>query len=154
MLVKTKVLTEIFDCNKSTITAWKRLGLADASKGRDKWDLREAILWWVEHIYTGPAVAADDPATLAAAKLQYWQARGERERRRSEIESGKWLDAEEVKEASFNCARSIRDAMLGVPERISDQLAVMSDAFQVRTLLRGEIRQALITECQNLDKTT
>jgi hypothetical protein len=44
-----------------------------------------------------------------------------------------------VEEAAFNRARSIRDAGMTLPEKISDQLAVMDNAFEIRLLLRKEI---------------
>lgn len=72
----------------------------------------------------------------------------ERETINLKKEKGQLLDADEVKAAAFNCARATRDAVMGVPERVSDQLAVMNDAFEIRLMLRRELETALKQEAE------
>jgi len=73
----TKEVTEFFDINKSTLTRWKNAG-ARGYISRDRWDLKELNLWWIEFIYQGP-VNEETDSSLAAARRDYWQAKAEGE---------------------------------------------------------------------------
>ncbi len=75
--LSTREVTEFFDINKSTLTRWKNAG----SRGylsRDRWDLKELTIWWIEFIYQGP-VNEETDSSLAAARRDYWQAKAEGE---------------------------------------------------------------------------
>ncbi len=56
---------------------------------------------------------------------------------------GKLVDAEKVKSDAFQLARIVRDGVLSVADRISPQLASMSDPFEVHSLLTSELEKAL-----------
>lgn len=56
---------------------------------------------------------------------------------------GRLLEKDEVEQAAFTRARMIRDAIMTVPEKLSDELAVMGDAFEIRLKLRRELESAL-----------
>ena len=51
--------------------------------------------------------------------------------------------AEEVKAEAFKAARSVRDALMALPDRLAAQLAGTTDARQCHTLLSEELRVAL-----------
>lgn len=53
------------------------------------------------------------------------------------------LDADEVHKTQFEMARQIRDAMMAIPPRLQDTLAVCADPAECGRLLADEIRQAL-----------
>ena len=84
----------------------------------------------------------------------YAQARAERERYNAKLarlkyerEKGTLVDAAEVKKAAFESARIVRDRLLMIPDRISAEIAAMSDARKIETLLENEIRSALKELC-------
>ena len=60
-----------------------------------------------------------------------------------EEKSGKLHDVDECKQDAFKAARATRDAMLGIPDRLSAELAGETDQFKIRQRLETEIRQAL-----------
>jgi len=60
-----------------------------------------------------------------------------------EQKSRKLVLLDDVKQDAFDCARQARDAMLNIPDRISDVLAGESDPMKVRELLTNEIRGAI-----------
>lgn len=60
-----------------------------------------------------------------------------------EIESGKFILADEVKAEWFARTRTARDTLLTIPDRIAPILAAESDETAVRKLLFEEIHQAL-----------
>ncbi|OXE37434.1 MAG: hypothetical protein CGW95_01400 [Phenylobacterium zucineum] len=55
----------------------------------------------------------------------------------------KLIEVEKVKKEAFRLARVTRDAMLGIPDRVSAEIAGMTDPFAVHTKLITEIRNAI-----------
>lgn len=53
------------------------------------------------------------------------------------------VSVDQVKVDAFKLARTVRDALLAIPERISAQLAAEADAHCVNQLLTHELMQAL-----------
>lgn len=49
----------------------------------------------------------------------------------------------EVKTEAFALARAVRDALMGIPDRLAPMLAATQDARQVHHLLSEELRVAL-----------
>ena len=60
-----------------------------------------------------------------------------------EVQSGIYVLASEVESAAFNLARTTRDAILNVPDRIAPILAAEVDPQKVAQLLTVELTQAL-----------
>jgi len=60
-----------------------------------------------------------------------------------EEKTGKLVNADEVKVTWFNLARTIRDTLLNIPERISAELAAETDEFKVHKTLQNEIYKVL-----------
>ena len=58
-------------------------------------------------------------------------------------ERGELVVAEEVKKVAFTLGRTLRDQMMGIPERVAGQLAATTDVREVFRLLDEEIRLAL-----------
>lgn len=56
---------------------------------------------------------------------------------------GKYHEVETCKKERFRVARAVRDTLLGIPDRLSAELAGETDQFAVRKLLEDEIRKAL-----------
>ena len=60
-----------------------------------------------------------------------------------EERSGKLVNREEVTVAAFTAARTIRDSLLNIPDRVAAMLAAESDSVRTHQLLTDEIRKAL-----------
>lgn len=60
-----------------------------------------------------------------------------------EERSGKLVNADEVKAEAFRLARTVRDAMMNIPDRVSAELAGEMDARNIHALLTDEIRKAM-----------
>ena len=56
---------------------------------------------------------------------------------------GELVPVAEVKAQAFALARAVRDALMGIPDRLAPMLAATQDARQVHHLLSEEIRVAL-----------
>jgi hypothetical protein len=56
---------------------------------------------------------------------------------------GRLVDAGKVKAEAFRKGRLVRDSILNIPDRISGELAAITDAHQIHVILSRELRQAL-----------
>jgi len=91
-----------------------------------------------------------EPAEAPAAGIDYFRARAIRESylaRLAKIEfeekTGKLVSRDEVQVAAFTKARTIRDNLLNIPDRLAATLAAEADADRVHQILSAEIRKAL-----------
>lgn len=89
--------------------------------------------------------------TESRARILNLAVKTERETISLKKEKGQLLDADEVRETTFNLFRSVRDAGMTLPEKISDQLAVMDNAFEIRLLLRKEIMAIFQSEVDKMN---
>ena len=83
----------------------------------------------VPNLSVSKAVRAAYDAKLA--QLQYQR------------ETEELLPARQVRDEAFALARAVRDALLGLPDRLAPMLAATQDAAQCHRLLAEEIRVAL-----------
>lgn len=60
-----------------------------------------------------------------------------------EQKAGKLLDVDQVEKSAFKVARLTRDAMLAIPDRLSAELAGVSDPFVIHEKLIAEIHAAI-----------
>lgn len=60
-----------------------------------------------------------------------------------EERAAKLIDMGQVKQQAFKLARLTRDAMLAIPDRVSAELAGVTDAFEIHRKLSAEIRGAI-----------
>lgn len=96
------------------------------------------------------AVVGETPRAEAAGGLDYFKARAIRESylaRLAKIEfeekTAKLVSRDEVQVAAFTLARTVRDNLLNLPDRLAALLASESDAHRVHQILTEEIRKAL-----------
>ena len=98
-------------------------------------------------------IAETDPEKKAAiealgSRTQYGAARATREMylsRLAEIDykkqTGELIAAEAVRIAAFNAARTARDSLLSMPDRLAPVLAGEADQFEVHRIMSEEIRR-------------
>lgn len=60
-----------------------------------------------------------------------------------EEKSGKLVDAEKVKAEAYKLARTVRDSMFNIPDRVAAEFAGISTAAEIHMRLTDEIRKAL-----------
>jgi hypothetical protein len=65
--------------------------------------------------------------------------------------AGRLVERARVERDSFECARTTRDSILAVADRISPQLAAESDQARVHRMLSDELRVALASIAEILD---
>lgn len=75
------------------------------------------------------------------AKSEYFRA--EMARLDLEEKEEKLCDAEKVKREAFSMARSVRDAVNSIPDRVANQFAAETDSVVIHQALSEELRKAL-----------
>jgi phage terminase Nu1 subunit (DNA packaging protein) len=61
----------------------------------------------------------------------------------AKAKTGQYVDARDVERQAFHVARTVRDSLQNIPDRVSSLLASISDANQIYDVLSKEIRLAL-----------
>lgn len=61
----------------------------------------------------------------------------------AKLKTGQVLDAQIVEKEAFQAARTVRDSLQNIPDRVASLLASLSDANQIYDILVQEIRTAL-----------
>jgi len=99
---------------------------------------------------SAPPAVREPAEASGAGGLDYFRARAIRESylaRLAKIEfeekTAKLISRDEVQVAAFTKARTVRDNLLNIPDRLAATLASESDADKVHQILTGEIRKAL-----------
>jgi phage terminase Nu1 subunit (DNA packaging protein) len=83
----------------------------------------------------------------ARAKRESYQA--ELARLKYEEQAGKLIDAEAVQNEAFKIARTVRDALMNLPDRVAAEFAGETNQFRIHTRLSEEIRKALVAIKEN-----
>lgn len=60
-----------------------------------------------------------------------------------EEKAGKLVPAAQVKAEAFKIARNVRDSLMGLPERVSAELAHMKEPREIAIYLRSQLAEAL-----------
>jgi hypothetical protein len=81
--------------------------------------------------------------TEAEARTRNLEVRTAKTELELKFRRGQLVDVAEVEEAAFNAGRQTRDSVLSVPEKIGDELALISNPFELKARLTRELRQAL-----------
>ncbi|WP_281648167.1 hypothetical protein [Parendozoicomonas sp. Alg238-R29] len=102
--------------------------------------------------HTGALIPASGSSSSTEGRkaVDYAAARTMREAYRAKMarldfeeREGKLIDAAKVREDAFRVGRMIRDALLGIPDRMADVLAAEDNAIRVKQLLHQDIEEAL-----------
>ena len=56
---------------------------------------------------------------------------------------GLLIEKEKAEKYFFDCARTVRDSVLNIPNRVADQLSVMKDRNEIEKLLKKELTNSL-----------
>jgi hypothetical protein len=91
-----------------------------------------------------------EPHTLTEAQLQVSIERERKLRLENDVREGQLLEASQAKRRSFELARTVRDALLNIPDRVAAELAAEADASKVHARLDDEIRKALVSLSETL----
>jgi len=83
----------------------------------------------------------DKPALKVAIIKEYWA--GKLNELKFLKEKGKLIEKDEVEREFYEIALMVKEKLLNIPMRVSNELAGKSDEFEIRQVLEDEIKQAL-----------
>ncbi|MDP2138791.1 MAG: hypothetical protein Q8J74_13155 [Candidatus Didemnitutus sp.] len=126
-------------------------GMLDSERADAEWNAKTRP--GQRHTKPAPPAAAREPERAeapVAGVFDYSRARAVRENylaRLAKIEfeekTAKLISRDEVQVAAFTKARTARDNLLNIPDRLAATVAAESDADKVHQILTAEIRKAL-----------
>lgn len=99
----------------------------------------------------GPDEGGDHSMTLVEAQKETHIQRARMLRMENDLREGTLVEADQASRAAFEFARTLREAILNVPARISAELAAESDASRVHLRLDAALREALVSVVAILD---
>lgn len=131
----TSQACDLIECDRSTLTTWKKRGL-DAYLGRNQWDLKLLVLWWVENIYDGKVSEPLDDS-LAEARRLYWMARAEREQLRVAQEKSELIPRAKIAPMWASRAMMVKHNILLLAARIPP-IIEGKPHMEIRAIIRRE----------------
>ena len=115
--------------------------------GRELLALALATDLWQRNTLAQDVAAADPPgddvADLNTSRRRLLHHRATLAELEAMQRRGELVPVSEVKAEAFSLARAVRDALMGLPDRVAPLLAATADAAQCHRLLSEEIRVAL-----------
>lgn len=90
------------------------------------------------------APGGDLPTLLLKTRIKSEAERGKLLELKAKVETGKYVDTDEVKVAAFNKGRIVRDNLLNVAGRLAAVVAAESNERRCFELIDGEIRHAIV----------
>jgi len=148
MAVTLTAFADLVGKSLPTLRAALRRGLPSLGRqGREhRLDLRAALRWWLEDLEARHEAelegASDDPA-MQAARRRKLEADASLREQQLAIRSGTLIDVAVAERIGFDSARTIRESVLNVPDRIAAELAAEGDEAKVHTRLSDELTLAL-----------
>ena len=129
-------MAEICGKTERTITNWVKDGCPRGSNG--KFSAPEVINWLLLRESDMASDGNDSPALE-----RYREARAKLVEMELKERGDELLDASQVEKEAFDLARQVRDSILGIPNRIADQIVVLDDRVEIIKVLTDELTNAL-----------
>ena len=138
--------------NPSTVSSWKMKGSIPVVDGKIPLEEADALLDARKdnNRNNNNQNVIEELKYLADTGLNYAQARGLHEQYKAgkaklELDetTGKLISVKDVEKQAYKLARTVRDTMQAIPERLASILAEESDEFTVHEILTKEINECL-----------
>lgn len=149
-LVTTKQISEVLGVSPARVSQVKKTGRLNGTfskKGATTYyDQDAAIAAWNGEIpqLTSRISGSDQEIPSfneSRAKSEHFRA--ELARLDLEVKEEKLCEAEKVRREAFSLARSVRDAVNSIPDRVANQFAAETDPVVIHQALTEELRKAL-----------
>ena len=134
-------LAQTFKVSPNSVTAWVRKG-CPFTKQRDGsylFDLKEVEAWRQKTRRVRPS----GEKTLAAAQIMKENALADLRELELGRKKGELIERAKVEKDAFRIGRTVRDALLALPDRLSGVLAAKSSQQKIHAVLTKEFRQCL-----------
>lgn len=136
--VTVSELADVFGVTSRRVSQMVAEGLPRLPKGGH--DLADACRWYLDRLKNQ---VASTRGALAQGRARLATAKASREELELAARRDELIDAAAVRTTVFNLARSARDAILSVPDRLAPIITGMDDAHEVHRLLSDELRRVV-----------
>lgn len=151
-VITTKELSETLGVTQGRISQLKSQGRFDGcfeliGKNKIGWDRDAAVAAYQQDAASGIATRINGSEQQipsfneSRAKSEHFRA--ELARIELEQKEEKLCEVDKVKREAFSSARSVRDALNSIPDRVSNQFAAETDPVVIHQTLTEEVRKAL-----------
>ena len=137
MEVKSTAIQYIFDVkSRGTLTKWREQGADCAYVGRNSWDPKLFLEWWLEHVYSNPTVGPENP-DIRDERVRWEKGRADKITLDVSRMKGKLLPAEEVEHALGELISVTKRAFLLLPHQLPTLLAGKDQTEQLEVMERA-----------------
>jgi phage terminase Nu1 subunit (DNA packaging protein) len=143
-------LARLLGVSQARVNQVKKTGRLDGTfweKGaRFVFDQEAAIAAWngeIDQLTTRVAGSEQEIPSFNESRAKSEHFRAELARLDLEIKEEKLCEADKVKREAFSMARSVRDALNSIPDRVANQFAAETDPVVIHQALSEELRKAL-----------
>ena len=143
-------LAEILGVSPPRISQVKSKGRLEGTYrkkgGTVLYDQEAAIAAWngeIDQLTTRVAGSEQEIPSFNESRAKSEHFRAELARLDLEIKEEKLCEADKVKREAFSMARSVRDALNSIPDRVANQFAAETDPVVIHQALSEELRKAL-----------
>jgi hypothetical protein len=137
LILSSNDILELLDIKSpGTLTKWRSLGAGQAVIGRNKWDGRRFLEWWLSNIYDGACIETD--GTLAEARRDYWGAKAERERMAADREKGLLVLVADGEKETMSKISYMISCFRNLPARVGGLLVGKTDRTEIANILNLE----------------
>lgn len=144
LLAKTNVAAHIFGTTRTNLYKWRDLGAPGIGHG--KVDVVQFLPWWLENINSSST--EDEDKTLSGAKLQYWQAKAEKEEVLTSVLKEKYVAKEEIGKQWSYRAGVYKSHLLAFASRVPPLLEGKSQ-LEMREIMTVEAIDTLSAVTKN-----
>jgi hypothetical protein len=137
LILSSNDIMELLDVRSGgTLTKWKTLGAGQAAIGRNKWDGRKFLEWWLTNIFDGACAETD--GSLAEVRRDYWGAKAEGERLKVDREKGEFVLKAGATAEKIRLISTTVSALKNLPARLSGQLVGKVDRVEIDNIINLE----------------
>ena len=149
-LVTTKQISELLGVSPARVSQVKKTGRLDGTfskKGATTYyDQDSAIAAWngeIPQLISRVSGSDQEIPSFNESRAKSEHFRAELARIDLEVKEEKLCEAEKVRREAFSLARSVRDAVNTIPDRVANQFAAETDPVVIHQALAEELRKAL-----------
>jgi phage terminase Nu1 subunit (DNA packaging protein) len=143
-------LAEILGVSRPRVSQLKSKGRFEGTYrkkgGTILYDQEAAVAAWngeIDQLTTRVAGSEQEIPSFNESRAKSEHFRAELARLDLEIKEEKLCEADKVKREAFSMARSVRDALNSIPDRVANQFAAETDPVVIHQALSEELRKAL-----------
>lgn len=137
VLIPRSELAYVLSLSETRVAELVKNGTLPQALGRGKFDLHSSVRAYLAFL------RSHTKGSLTEEKTRLTRAKADKEELLLRVRGLELIEVSTVRQRTFELARSVRDALLNVPDRLAGPLAAEGDQSKVHAVLTKELHQAL-----------